>query len=91
MTEKKLTGELEKFSYSLGMSIAGNLIKSGVKTVNPEIFLEAFKDTFEGEMPKIMPDEANKILEEFIQAYAASQSEMNTHILAKLQEIGTSF
>ena len=66
MTEKKITDELEKFSYALGMSIAGNLIQSGVKTVNPEIFLEAFKDTFEGEMPKIMPEEANKILEEFI-------------------------
>ncbi len=66
MTEKKLTGELDRFSYSLGMSIAGNLIQSGVKTVNPEIFLEAFKDVFEGEMPKILPEEANKILEEFI-------------------------
>ena len=66
MTEKKLTGELDKFSYSLGMSIAGNLIQSGVKTVNPELFLEAFKDVFDGEMPKILPEEANKILEEFI-------------------------
>ena len=66
MTEKKLTGELDRFSYSMGMSIAGNLIQSGVKTVNPEIFLEAFKDVFEGEMPKILPEEANKILEEFI-------------------------
>ncbi len=66
MTEKKLTGELDMFSYSLGMSIAGNLIQSGVKTVNSEIFLEAFKDVFEGEMPKILPEEANKILEEFI-------------------------
>ncbi len=66
MTEKKLTGELDRFSYSLGMSIAGNLIQSGVKTVNPEIFLEAFKDVFVGEMPKILPEEANKILEEYI-------------------------
>ncbi len=66
MTEDKLTGELDKFSYSLGMSIAGNLIQSGVKTVNPEFFLEAFKDVFEGKTPKVLPEEANKILEEFI-------------------------
>jgi len=66
MSDNNITGELEKFSYALGMSIAGNLIKSGVKQVNPGIFLEAFKDTFEGEMPKIMPDEANQILESFI-------------------------
>ena len=73
MTEKKLTGELDRFSYSLGMSIAGNLIQSGVKTVNPEIFLEAFKDVFDGEMPKILPEEANKILEEFIGKANASK------------------
>ncbi len=66
MTEQKLTEELDRFSYSLGMSIAGNLIQSGVKTVNPEVFLEAFVDVFNGETPKIMPEEANKILEEFI-------------------------
>lgn len=66
MTDKKLTGELEKFSYSLGMSIAGNLIKSGVNTINPELFFEGVKDTFDGELPKILPDEANHILESFI-------------------------
>lgn len=66
MSDKKVTGELEKFSYALGMSIAGNLIKSGVKTINPELFLDGIKDTFSGEMPKIMPEEANQILEAFI-------------------------
>ena len=77
MTEQKLTGEMEKFSYSLGMSIAGNLIQSGIKTVNPEIFLEAFKDTFDGEMPKVNPEEANKILEEFIGKANASKGADN--------------
>jgi FKBP-type peptidyl-prolyl cis-trans isomerase FklB len=77
MTEEKLTDELDKFSYALGMSIAGNLIQSGIKIVNPELFLEAFKDTFEGEMPKIMPEEANKILEEFIGKANASKGADN--------------
>ena len=66
MTDKKLYGELEHFSYALGMSIAGNLIQTGVKTVNPEIFLNGFKDVFKGEKPLIHPEEANTILEEFI-------------------------
>ncbi|MDB4583621.1 FKBP-type peptidyl-prolyl cis-trans isomerase [Draconibacterium sp.] len=77
MSDKKITGELEQFSYALGMSIAGNLIKSGVRQVNPGIFLDAFKDTFEGEMPKIMPDEANKILETFIAKANAGQGADN--------------
>ncbi len=66
MTEQKLAGELEQFSYALGMSIAGNLIQSGVKTVNPELFLAAFKDTYEGKEPLVAPEDANRILEEFI-------------------------
>lgn len=67
MTEKKLTGELERFSYALGMSVASNLIKSGVKTINPEAFVKAINDTYIGEMPELMPDEANKILESFME------------------------
>ncbi len=65
--ENKLTGELEKFSYALGMSIAGNLIQSGVKAINPELFLEGIKDTFGGVSPKLQPEEANRILESYIQ------------------------
>jgi len=66
MTEKKLYGELENFSYALGMSIAGNLVQTGVTTVNPDIFLSGFKDVFKGEKTLIHPEEANTILEEFI-------------------------
>jgi FKBP-type peptidyl-prolyl cis-trans isomerase FklB len=66
MSEKKLYGELENFSYALGMSIAGNLIQTGVKTVNPELFLNGFKDVFKGEKTLIHPEDANTILEEFI-------------------------
>jgi FKBP-type peptidyl-prolyl cis-trans isomerase FklB len=66
MAEKKLYGELENFSYALGMSIAGNLIQTGVKSVNPELFLTGFKDVFKGETTLIHPEDANTILEEFI-------------------------
>lgn len=66
MAEEKLTGELERFSYALGMSVASNLIKSGVKNINPEAFLKAVNDTYLGEMPQLLPDEANKILESFM-------------------------
>lgn len=77
MTEIKLTGELEKFSYALGMSIASNLIKSGVETINPQAFLAAVNDTFQGELPKLMPDEANKILEDFMQKASAGSAQRN--------------
>lgn len=90
MAEKELTGELEKFSYALGMSIAGNLIQSGVKTVNPELFLEGFKDVFKGTKPRINPEDANKILEEFIgkvnQGKGANNLEDGLKFLAENKE-----
>jgi FKBP-type peptidyl-prolyl cis-trans isomerase FklB len=67
MSDFKLPGDLEKFSYALGMSIASNLIKSGVEKIHSESLMTAINDTFLGEMPKLMPDEANKILEDFMQ------------------------
>lgn len=77
MTEKKLTGELERFSYALGMSVASNLIKSGVKKINPELFLNAVNDTFTGEIPKLLPKEANEILEKFMQEAGQGNSDNN--------------
>ncbi|MEZ5105775.1 MAG: FKBP-type peptidyl-prolyl cis-trans isomerase [Draconibacterium sp.] len=77
MEGRKLTGELERFSYALGMSIAGNLIQSGVKTISPESFLEGLTDSFQGEMPKINPAEANQILEDFINKANQGQGQKN--------------
>jgi FKBP-type peptidyl-prolyl cis-trans isomerase FklB len=77
MSGSGLNGELERFSYALGMSIAGNLIQTGVKEVNAETFISAFKDTFEGKKPLLMPDEANKILETFIANVNARQNNEN--------------
>lgn len=77
MTDKKATETLDQFSYALGMSIAANLVQTGVKEVNTEIFLEAFKSTFKGEKPKIHPEDANRILEEFIGKINAGQSDDN--------------
>lgn len=77
MAEKKYTGELERFSYALGMSVASNLIRSGVKTINPEAFVQAIKDTFLGDMPDMMPDEANSILETFMKKASDESSQEN--------------
>ena len=77
MTEKKYTGEVERFSYALGLNIASNLIRSGVKTINPEAFVQAITDTFVGNMPEIMPDEANQIIEKFMQQKNAGEASSN--------------
>src|SRR5690554_3973495 len=77
MAEKKITGEVERFSYALGMNIASNLIRSGIKTINPEAFVQAINDTFVGNIPEIMPDEANSIIEKFMKDKSAAEAEQN--------------
>lgn len=63
----KCTNEIDRVSYSLGLSIASNLISSGVKTINAEAFNDAMNTVFAGQMPEIMPDEANNILQDYFE------------------------
>lgn len=63
----KYTDNLDQVSYCLGLSIASNLISSGVKTINAEVFNEAMTTVFEGKMPEINPDEVNKILQDYFE------------------------
>lgn len=61
----KYTEEQDKVSYCLGLSIASNLITSGVKTIQVEPFMEALDAAFNGKMPELSPEEANGILQEY--------------------------
>ena len=67
MSEQKKNDRLEDFSYALGLSIASNLLQSGVKTIDPSSFIAALEDLFSGKEPRLNPQEANKILQEFME------------------------
>ncbi|MCL3780640.1 FKBP-type peptidyl-prolyl cis-trans isomerase [Prolixibacteraceae bacterium JC049] len=58
--------QAEKFAYSLGLSVASNLLGSGVKDVDIDKMAEALKDAYAGKQPKLSPEEANQILQEFM-------------------------
>ena len=61
----KYTEELDKVSYCLGLSIASNLLSSGVNTINTEAFVDAIRTVYAGQMPEIKPEEANQILQDY--------------------------
>lgn len=69
----KYTNEIDRVSYSLRLSIASNLISSGVKTINAEAFNDAMSTVFAGQMPEIMPDEANNILQDYFEKLQQEQ------------------
>lgn len=58
---------MDKVSYCLGMSIAQNLINSGVETLEFDDFLSGVKSVFSGEDPAVDVDEGNKVLHEFFE------------------------
>lgn len=77
MINKEIKTKEEKLSYALGMSIASNLINSGVRSLNIDIFAKALKDLFGGQQPAITPDEANQILENFMNGSSGNDAEKN--------------
>ncbi|TDO05614.1 FKBP-type peptidyl-prolyl cis-trans isomerase [Sunxiuqinia elliptica] len=77
MSDHKFSGELEEFSYALGLSIASNLIQSGVKTIEPSNFMLALEDIFTGKEPRLTPEMANKILQAFMEKQQSGEGKVN--------------
>lgn len=71
----KYTEEQDKVSYCLGLSIASNLLTSGVKNISIEPFVDALETAYAGKQPELSPEEANKILQEFFGKVQAEQAE----------------
>lgn len=69
--------KLEEFSYALGLSIAGNLLQSGVTQLAPSTFAEALNDVFSGREPKLDPAMANLILQQFMEEQQAGEGDEN--------------
>lgn len=77
MSKHEFKGQVEKFSYALGLSISGNLIQSGVKSIDPENFMMALSDVFSGKEPKINVEDANQILQEFMEQQQSTEGKSN--------------
>ena len=63
----KYTEELDKVSYCFGLSIASNLLSSGVNQINTDAFVDALRTVYAGQMPEITPEEANQILQTYFE------------------------
>ncbi len=69
------SNELDKVSYCLGLSVASNLISSGVTTLNGEAFTDAIGSVFRGKTPEITPDQANDILQAYFEKLQKKRGE----------------
>ncbi len=82
---------MDKNSYALGMSIAHNLVSSGVKEVNDVDFIAGFKAVLAGEEPAVPFNEAGKILDAFFAKLQEEQQAMAAEASAVYREAGEAF
>jgi len=75
---------MEKLSYAIGMSMAQNLMQSGLKSIDVDSFVKAFTSVLNKTGLDMDPQEANKLLQEY---FTKQQDEMLNQNL----EIGRAF
>ncbi len=69
----KYTEPLDRLSYSLGLSIVGSLLSSGIADINVQAFAAAVTAAYAGTTPDIAPDEAERIIQEHLRGIQAQQ------------------
>ena len=57
--------ELDRLSYSLGLSMGNNFLASGIKKINVQDFADGVAAVFDGAAPKMTIDEAKEVIREF--------------------------
>ena len=64
---------MDKLSYAVGMSMASNLMNSGLKNIDVDSFVKAFNDVMNNSALDLEPQEANQILQDF---FSKAQDQM---------------
>ena len=64
---------MDKLSYALGMSMASNLMNSGLRQLDVESFVKSFSEVMSNSIPSMSPQEANEIIQQF---FSKKQEEM---------------
>ena len=75
---------MEKLSYAIGMSMAQNLIQSGLEDIDVDSFVKGFTDVWNETDLDLSPQEAEKLLQEY---FTKQQDEMFDQHL----EVGRAF
>jgi FKBP-type peptidyl-prolyl cis-trans isomerase FklB len=82
---------MDKNSYALGMSIAHNMLSSGIKEVDFEDFTAGIKAVLKGEEPAVSFQEAGKLLDKYFADIEAEQKAEKEAMGAAMREEGEAF
>ncbi len=82
---------MDKKSYSLGMSMAHNLLQSKITELVIEDYMKGFTATFTGAKPEISYEEAADILDRFFAELEADQKAEQSEIADAMKKEGQEF
>ncbi|MGN1232059.1 MAG: FKBP-type peptidyl-prolyl cis-trans isomerase [Candidatus Cryptobacteroides sp.] len=82
---------MDKNSYALGMSIAHNMLQSGVKEISFDDFTAGLKATLTGAEPAISYEEAGTLLDEFFGKIQEEQAARQAEIGELMKKDGEAF
>ena len=82
---------MDKNSYALGMSIAHNMLSSGIKTIEFDDFAAGVKAVLTGDEPAVSFQEAGQLLDKYFAELEAEQKAQAEAMSAALREEGEVF
>jgi len=82
---------MDKTSYALGMSIAHNMLHSGVREISYEDFTSAIKAILSGEKPALSLEEASQILDDYFKELEKEAAEKQAEVASVMKKDGEEF
>lgn len=82
---------MDKKSYALGMSIAHNMLQSGVKEISFDDFAAGVKATMTGAQPALDYEEAGAILNDYFASLEAEKAAEEAEIAGVMKKDGEEF
>ena len=72
-----LNNSTDSLSYCFGILIGNNMMVQGVKDVNNELFLDGFKNGYEGKDLSVSIEDANQIVQDYFNNQISEEASMN--------------
>ena len=71
-----MSQDINTVSYCIGLSIADSLAQQELNALDPAVMAEAIADVFQGKTAKYSPEEANQVIQNYVQEITASKFEI---------------
>jgi FKBP-type peptidyl-prolyl cis-trans isomerase FklB len=71
-----MSQDIKAVSYCIGLSVADSLMQQDLNGIDPKVMAEAIADVFAGKTLLYSPEQANAVIQEYLQGVAATKFEV---------------